>query len=341
MSSVATVALLGGPSSGKSTYLGAVIHALETASSSTLTLGVLPDDATAYERLSEPLLRLTYPQRTKGERNVLDLPLLSQRGGLSQEIHLTMGDYDGEEVERLFRDRTRGYSAEWRARASARGLLLFIRPDALTSLPQLTPHELLSDREQLLALKAKGEKKVPAKKRRKAEDDPERAFGGGLKDEARAARVAAPNDAVRVPTVLAVVELLQFLRHERGLAPGERPEPGQLRIALLAAGWDAVDPAWKKKGPSAFFAEQAPLLHDFLWSNYRMADVCHFGLSSTGGDLRKPGYQQQYREDPHGFVSWADATGRLHQTRNLALPIEWALFGDEALGGPDDVIVQS
>lgn len=341
MSTRATVALLGGPSSGKSTYLGSVIHTLETGSSSTLKLGMLPEDATAYERLSEPLLSLTYPQRTKAERNVLDLSLQSLRGGNSQEISLAMGDYDGEEVERLFNDRTRGFSAEWKARANACGLLLFIRPDALTPLPRLTPHEPLTERDQMLALKAKGEKKAPAKKRPKTEEEPEQAFGGGVKDEARVQRVAAPNDPVYVPTVLAVVELLQFLRHERGLDPAERPKPGEIRVALLAAAWDAVDSTWRRKGPAAFFAERAPLLHDFLWSNYRMEDVFHFGLSSTAGNLEDPAYKQKYREDPHGFVEWADASDRIHRTRNLTLPIEWTLFGEEALNSPDDTIVQS
>jgi hypothetical protein len=280
-------------------------------------------------------------QRTKGERNVLELPLEAIHGSRTEEITLTMGDYDGEEVERLFKDRTSGFSPEWKARATARGLLLFIRPNALTPLPRLTLHKTPTDRERLLALKAKGDKKERPKKRRKMEEDPDAAFGGGIKDEARVSRVAAPNDRVQVPTVLAVVELLQFLRHERGLDPGERPKPGELRIALLAAAWDAVDPAWKKKGPADCFTEHASLLRDFLWSNYRMEDVFHFGLSSTGGDLRDPRYRQQYREDPHGFVEWADASGRLHRTRNLALPIEWALFGDAALDGTDDTIVQS
>lgn len=341
MSAGALVALLGGPESGKSTYLGAVTRTLETDSSPTLKLGTLPADATAYDRLSEPLLSLTYPQRTKAERNVLELPLQSMRSGRPEQITLTMGDYDGEEIERLFNDRTRGFSMEWRARASARGLLLFVRPNALTPLPRLTPHEPLTDREKVLALKASGDKKARPKKRRKTEEDPDTAFGGGVKEEARATRAAAPNEPVRVPTLLAVVELLQFLRHERGLDPGERPKPGEIRIALLAAAWDSVDPAWKKKGPAAFFEEHAPLLQDFLWSNYRLEDVFYFGLSSTAGNLKDPRYQQQYREDPHGFVEWVDAGGRLHHTRNLALPIEWALFGDEALGGTNDVIVQS
>jgi hypothetical protein len=337
MNARSTVALLGGPGSGKTTYLGAIIRALEACDLSRLRLGLLPEDATAYEQLSEPLLELKYPQRTKAaERHTLDLPLRATRDGRVEDISLSMGDYAGEEVERLFMDRNHGFSPEWRARADARGLLLFLRPDVLTPLPRLRPHEPLTDRERMLALKTKGAPTGRARPRKKTEADPEVAFGAGLQDDLRKPRVAAPSDPVQVPTVLAVVELLQFLRHERGLDPGERPASGEMRIALLAAAWDAVDPSWQRKGPGELFAERAPLLEDFLWSNYRPEDVFHFGISSTAGDLEDERYKEQYREDPHGFVVWGDASGRLHRRRNLALPIEWVLFGDEAFAGDDE-----
>ncbi|KYF79629.1 hypothetical protein BE20_44425 [Sorangium cellulosum] len=250
-----------------------------------------------------------------------------------------MGDYDGEEVERLFKDRMQGFSPEWRARSGARGLLLFVRPTAMMPLPRLRVDELPTDRERMLALKANKEQKPRARTRKKA--DPEAAFGPGIQDQSRHPRVAAPDEPVRVPTVLAVVELLQFLRHERGLAPGERSSRGEMRIALLASAWDAVDPVWQRSGPAVLFRERAPLLDDFLWSNYHPEDLLHFGLSSTAGDLSDKRYREQYREDPHGFVVWSDASGRILRTRNLALPIEWALFGDEALTGNDFELVHS
>jgi Double-GTPase 1 len=340
MSPRLTVALLGGPESGKTTYLGAIVRALEGDGSSTLRLESLPEDATALDRLSEPLLELTYPQRTKAERHELELPLKSTRGARVDELTLAMGDYDGEEVERLFQHRAHGFSQEWKGRAGARGLLLFVRPDALTLLPRLAIPETdsLTDRERLLALKAEPNQKRRAQKRKGTDADPEIAFGAGIRDEARKPRAAAPSDPVHVPTVLATIELLQFLRHERGLEPGEKPKPGQMRIALLASAWDAVDSTWRRKGPAQFFAERAPLLADFLWSNYHPDDVLWFGLSSTAGNLEDPRYKKQYREDPHGFVEWSDASGRIRRTRNLALPIEWALFGDEGFASSDEIV---
>jgi hypothetical protein len=314
VSARSSLAVLGGPSSGKTTYLGALVDALHVSPTPRLRLGPRPDDAFAYDRLTEPLLEGTYPQRTKEERHVLDLPLRTTREGHEEEIALTMGDYDGEEVERLFQNRTHGFSPEWQSRAAASGILLFIRPDALAPLPSLRPP---------------APRDAPVRK--PASIAPEDVFGPGLQDEVPPPRPAAPDDPVRVPTVLAVIELLQFLRHVRGLAPGERPKQGDLRIALLASAWDSVEPAWGDKGPAHFFAERASLLEDFLWSNYRLDDVFRFGLSSTAGKLNDERYRERYRDDPHGVVTWADATGRVRTTRNLALPVEWALFGDEAL----------
>jgi len=341
MSDKTGVAVLGGPASGKTTYMGALVRALEGKKLAHLELRGLPDDATAYGRLSGPLGKLQYPQRTKAERHNLELPLRAKRGEQTEDISLLMGDYDGEEVERLFRDRNQGYSDEWRARAHAAGMLLLVRPNALTPLPRLRIAETLTDRDRFNALKSST---TPAKRIRSignAHADPETAFGMGIQDEPHEPRIAAPTDAVQVPTVLAVVELLQFLRHERGLSPGERPKAGDLRIALIASAWDAVDVAWQRKGPQAFFVEHAPLLREFLWSNHRTEDVTFFGLSSTAGNLHDPDYKKTYRRKPHGFVEWSDVSGRIHRSQNLALPIEWALFGDEAFARADDEIVHS
>jgi hypothetical protein len=308
-----SIALLGGPASGKTTYLGALVDALQTNQTPRLRLGDIPEDVTAYDRLAEPLLDATYPQRTKEERHVLDLPLRARREDGHEDISLTMGDYDGEEVERLFDNRTHGFSPEWQARASACGLLIFIRPQALKPLPLLRrPPASCAALTTALA-------------------QAESVFGPGLHDEIPARGIAGPDDPVLVPTELAIIELLQFLRHVRGLGPGERPRSGTMRVALLVSAWDSVDPPRRDRGPAQFFVENAPLLEDYLWSNYHVADLFHFGLSSTGGDLRDPRYQDEYLGDRHGFVGWSDSSGRIQSTPNLALPIEWALFGDPAL----------
>jgi hypothetical protein len=316
------LALLGGPESGKTTYLGALVDALETGSLRGLERIQLPHDTRPLERLTEPLLDGRYPQRTtKGERFSLDLALRYRRRDESPfDFSLNVGDYDGEQVERLFKDRIDGWSAEWRTRSEASALLLMLRPDAIVPLP------LLQRRPQ---------PDRPQKERRAPfGSDPTTVFGPGLAaEEVPKRRSAAPDEPIRIPipTVLALIEMLQFIRHARGLALGERPPTGGLRVAVLFSAWDAIDKSWRTRSPADYLSQHMPLLVDFLWSNFHASDVMHFGLSTTGGDLHDSRHRKRYLKNPGGFIVWSDATGQLQQSPDLALPIRWALFGDAAM----------
>ena len=316
-----TLALLGGPESGKTTYLGALVDALETDKLRGLERIHLPHDTRPLERLTEPLLDGRYPQRTKGERFSLDLALrYRQRGEAALDFSLGVGDYDGEEVERLFKDRIEGWSAEWRARAEASALLLILRPDAIVPLP-------------LLQRRARPEP-PPRARRAPFGSDPATVFGPGLAaEEVPTRRRVAPEEPIRIPipTVLALIELLQFIRHARGLAPGERPAPGGLRVAVMFSAWDALNSSWRTRSPADYLSQHMSLLVDFLWSSFHASDVMHFGLSTTGGDLHDERHRARYLEDPGGFVVWSDATGEVLRSPDLALPIRWALFGDAAM----------
>jgi hypothetical protein len=147
---------------------------------------------------------------------------------------------------------------------------------------------------------------------------------------------AQPSEPVVVPTALATIELLQFIRYVRGLAPGERPHgERRLPVALLVSAWDAVDEDWRRAGPTAYLTQNLPLLTDYLWSNFLPDDVFCFGLSATGGDLLDASYRKRYQDDPSGFVEWTDGSGTRQQSRDIGLPLYWLLFGDRALGAPD------
>lgn len=335
-----SLAILGGPESGKTTYLGALADAMERVSDDTgLRLSGLPDDTTPMDRLTQPLRDATYPPHTSvGARQALEVPLRLERPGLpTTAFTLRIGDYDGEEVERLFRDRTRGWSAEWQARALASHLLLFIQPGR-RELPRLRYSEALSEQERWLALRSGAPSPRADVSLRAAEIEPSSNLPIPDPDEHDdQLSPAHPRDRVPVPTVLAMVELLQFIRHVRNLPPGARPPRGSLRIALLVSAWDGVDLAWRRQGPGRYLLEHATMLEEFLWSNFHQDDVFRFGLSSTGGNLKDPTYQAKYRDDPRGFVEWADGSARgpegeavIQRSADLGLPLYWVLHGDRA-----------
>lgn len=308
-----SVALLGGQESGKSTYLGALIEALERNECPGLRPGRLGANIRDLQRLSDPLLDGDYPQRTKEDRLHLRLSLETAQDGLrGGAFHLDIGDYDGEEVERLFTHRTQGWSPDWEARASSDGVLLFLRPDAVAPLPQLTPPQ--SGQNTSLLLRS---------------PTPDEEFGPqSIAPEAGRPRRRASTEPVRVPTALAIIELLQFIRHVRGWSPGERPR--NFRVGILVTAWDAVS----TPTPREYLAEHLHLLEDYLWSNFEAESIHRFGLSSTGGDLKDAEYRTRYldRQHPLAHVVWSGLRGtQLHRSSDLSIPILWALFGDGAL----------
>lgn len=330
-----SVALLGGPESGKTTYLGTLVDALQLESIQDLRLHGLASDSRAMEHLTEALLDGHYPQRTKAERHMLELPIVATEQGRQRPFTLRVGDYDGEEVERLFRDRNRGFIQEWKDRAHADGLLIFFRPPAVRPLwrppGQRAPTE--DERWRHLAGLLTDPAPVASPAISAGQLTPDKVFGPSLIDEeAPAPRPAQPDDPMKIPTVLAIIELLQFLRHVRGLAPGERPPRGSLRVALMVAAWDAVDRDWQQRGAAAYLSEEMPLLEDFLWCNFHGDDVFRFGLSSTGGNLNNPDYQARYLDhEERGYVTWTNATGQVVRSADISIPIKWALFGDHFL----------
>jgi hypothetical protein len=340
MSQSHDIALLGGPSTGKSTFLGALVDALQMEKLSHLRLSGLGDDARGLQRLAEPLLAGHYPQRTKASERLGLIAPLRTAGSYFDPLSFTLraGDYDGEEVERLFRDRIHGWSDEWRQRALSGGFLLLIRPHEHTRPPRQPPASEPDDtsrwrllrREPVASSSSPSPRPAPA-----APTDANRYFGDLSVDEVPPPPRASPTDPVTVPTALSLIELLQFIRHVRKLAPGERPRGEErFRIALLVTTWDSVDPGWRKGGHATYLAHHLPLLEDFLWSNFLPDDVFRFGLSSTGGDLRNPDYNTRYLDDPSGFVEWRDSGSGIQHKRDIGLPLYWLLFGDRALGAP-------
>jgi hypothetical protein len=332
-----SITLLGGPSSGKSTYLGALIDALQMEKLRHLGLESLADDSRALQRLADPLLEARYPARTMASGLDLEVRLRTIDTYFDRlPFSLQASDYDGEQVEQLFRDRVRGWSKEWQQRAQGDGIMLLIRPAAEVQLPrpQLPPD--VSEAELWQRLR-RTNVKAPVAPRAvppRSAFRPERFLDPIELEETPPAPRLSPADPVRVPTVLALIELLQFIRYVRGLTPGKRPSgKDRFRIALVVSAWDSVAQSWRASGPAAYLAQHMPLLEDFLWSNFLPDDIYRFGLSATGGDLHDAAYAARYQDNPGGFVEWR-GMDRVHRRDDLGLPLYWLLFGDRALGVP-------
>ena len=338
MSTSRSIALLGGQSTGKSTYLGALGDALKAEELRHLRLAGLEGDARGLQRLSEPLHEGHYPPRTTSNERLELVARLRTHGTYFESLSFTLraGDYDGEEVERLFRDRLRQWTSEWRQRALADGLLLLVRPNDAVRQPRSNSESHPNDMARWRMLHQR--EIIPASPGLQTQSTSARAdnfFGSFSIEEVPPAPLAAPSDPVLIPTDLALVELLQFIRNVRDLAPGVRPRNKErFRVALVVTAWDAISKEWREAGPNRFLAHHLPLLQDYLWSNFLQDDIFRFGLSATGGDLRNPEYSQKYMDAPEGFVEWQDLGGPIRKSPDIGLPLYWLLFGDRALSAP-------
>ena len=78
-------------------------------------------------------------------------------------------------------------------------------------------------------------------------------------------------DTVSLPNTVALVELVQLLRHGRGLQPGESA-PGW-RWKIVFYGWESLPEARTVGGPPGFLYRELPLLSDLLATNFRAEDV--------------------------------------------------------------------
>ena len=320
------ISLLGGVGSGKSTWLGALLDGLDGGRSPALTVEKLPEDTSGVNELTDPILDGRFPQRTElSHKSPVEIQLGTHHPLLKREnFNLGLSDYSGEELDILFSDRA-GWSSQWKRRAQSDVLLVFVRPSVAVAIPRLLVGKTPDDAARWQHLKeptAGGRSLPPLGPVQKLPRPPA--------SEAADIEVARPGDPVKVPTSLELVEIIQFIRHGRGLAPGELPPPGSLRVVLVITAWDMLPPQVQARGPAEILADTVPLLEEYIQTNFNPLDVFRFGLSAVGGDLNNPTYSESFRDNPQGYVTWVDVGGHIQRANDIALPLYWGLFGEVA-----------
>ncbi len=307
------VLVIGGPGSGKSTWIGCLYEQFALGNG-LLERESLPLDGRGMDTLVGEVRRGRYPERTlvagDHERRDFTVHLATKPAldGVSFELHTA--DHAGEELEGIFRDRQ--WRVRWRERSGAAAVLLFIAVPAAVPLPRLRRRE----EGQANGLTSPG------------------LLMGDFGAPTPEVRPLSPDDAVRVPTVVALVEMVQFLRDAAGWDIGERPPRGRQRVGVVFTQWDAVGPDWQEAGPQRLLEQEYSLLHDLLWSGYAPEDVRAFGLSSTSGDLNRPADKRKYMDNPGGYCVFHDATqpgSPAVRVDDLGLPVTWGLFGERGL----------
>ena len=237
--------LIGLPGSGKTTFLAALWHLVESEEvPAALRLVELRGDRTHLNHIRRCWLGCRQIERTTLQaENSVSLLLAERKSGAATELLLP--DMSGESFRLQWRDRqwTQEYGAI--VGASAGGLLV-VHPS------QIQEPVRIDEADTLRAEIASGA--APTN-----DDDSE----------------MTPWDPDAAPTQAQLVDLLQFLVGRVAVVP--------FRLAVIVSAWDLVEEA--DLSPEEWCMQRLPLLHQFLHANAEQFTARYYGVSAQGGDL--------------------------------------------------------
>lgn len=291
--------LIGLPGAGKTTFLAAFYHVLESADfASALKLERLHGDHKHLDEIrglwadAQPLDRTKVPD----ERTVS--MLIRDGSGFVAEVVLP--DLSGESCELQWTDRTMSTELSDLLKQSAGGLLL-IHPGTVAE------ETLIQDVDGIVQRLAAN-----------------RAFAGEVQP---LAPCEAPTlepigettdewSPEKSPTAVKLVELLQFLAR---VSP-RRP----IALSVVVSAWDR---AGTTSLPSQWIAERLPLLSQYLAANMEVFSTRCYGVSAQGGDLSEAPVLRKMSQ-PAERIRVVDDL--LHETHDITLPVRWALGFEHA-----------
>ena len=286
-----TVIMAGMPKTGKSTFLGALYHVLETGSGSGMALDVLPAARQHLEGLRRRWLRVEPEGRTSKASPVLN-DLMLRTGASGELLSLRWPDLSGEYFDDMVRKRTLNAEIA-QIFEEATALLVFVHPDTITRQPRI--------------------------------DEVNRAaLGAGFQEDGQASDEETSNieepeqiewNPMMVPGQVLVVELLQMLldgQFTRRIC----------RISIVLSAWDVVPV--NVQSPKEYLKGQLPLLDQFLQANGNRYRFKTFGVSALGGHPDRDKEVLQAKIEPAQRIQVVSEDGASAEDGILA-PLRWLI----------------
>ena len=308
------IILVGGPDSGKTNYLARLWESIRSKTGA-LIASRPPTEITYVEEALEHLLKGEFAPRS--DKNVAEskrsFSISLQKSGRSdlQPANVVVPDVTGE----LWRKAIEIYELPqtWMdSLQNASGALLFVRVGSNQNeeaLDWVTCSRLL--RLQL------GANVVDADGVVDSLADVDAAVGvdvgAGVDAESR--------DRTRIPTQVALCELLRFL--EFGLK--KNPDGSRPRVSVLVTAWDRLDGETSSKGPLAYLRAEYPMFAGRL-DDITGLEVKVFGVSVVSGDFVDPEFKEAFFKKnikDSGYVVADDNPGVT--IPDLTLPVEWVM----------------
>jgi len=128
--------------------------------------------------------------------------------------------------------------------------------------------------------------------------------------------------AGEVPTEVMVVDWLQIIQQafRRNVNVEYKP-----KIGIVLSAWDRL-PQTIQKSPSSYLHSEMLMVSQFIECNRDSFDMSIFGLSVTGGDLKKPDFRKKFTKDAqkYGYLVMMDPNGKEHQESDITSIVDWA-----------------
>lgn len=300
---------IGLPSSGKSSFIGALWHVVLTGEIvSKFSVMSQPDDREYLNQLSESFLACKSPERTKTD-DIKKINLSIKAKDTGQEVNFIFPDMSGEtfRAQYAYRKISEDFLKEI---SDCSGIMLFVNPKYLKksniipnfgiSLDDLTPDEEPEEEENL--------------------------------EVKTSTEVEWSSDMSQTQVVL--VDILQMIK-KHVLTP--------CRICLIISAWDLIKdmPGELESNinPEEWIVKEVPLLHQFLTANNSIFTYETFGISAQGGKYAEGSFlsteakskaldvqeqlQSKLKQSERIRVQYKDEI-----SHDITIPINWLINGN-------------
>jgi hypothetical protein len=269
MDADAKIVVVGLPFVGKTTFLAAlwdVVGSGEIASA--LQLDKLSGDKHYLNEIRDrwadcqPIERTTIPDET-----LVSMRLKDTTSGRVSEVVFT--DMSGESFQQQWNERV--CTIEYKELIEQiTGALLFIHPR------RVKEAVLIRDAAPLMEALAAASATATA-----SGDQPAEASKRTGSEAVTTSPNPLPSEPHYASTQVQLVELLQFLRHLRGV------KSERVRLGVVISAWDVVEKqvVAKNQTPEDWLEKRLPLVNQFLRGNNETFDYEVFGVSAQGGEL--------------------------------------------------------
>ncbi len=292
--------LIGLPGAGKTTFLAALWHLVESSEiDGTLLIQKVDGDREYLNSIRSGWVGCQHLERTKpANEQIVSMRLMDPLTHQTTEVYFP--DLSGETFKNQWENRQWSKSYRALVRESA-GSLLFIHPD------QVKEPTRIDEADMIMGEIDNGERIAD---NHPIEDQSISAYQSGNENT---------NEGVKwepsfAPTQVILVELLQYIALHADIT---KP----FKIAVIISAWDLVESLGLS--PKTFLRNRLPLLHQYLIANSSEFPFNIYGLSAQGGTFDERHRLMEYEPPSERIIVIGDDCGE----HDISAPVAWVMSG--------------